>query len=284
MDTENHKLFKLARIEIPAFTQLNKLKFASNGSISKENISRNCVFSRMFSETCDTKAERFVFSRKSDIYRINIANKGDFVYFLNESGNRYVQDGKYKDFEKNNTHDDVMKQVKKNITMEKLTGRKDISITHQSFQDSNAVDLFVKNGKEEFVCAKHSDYIQIINKIYVPVIDENDKLDLIQIPYGQMLYRIINEPARNSFLNVPKGTPYALEVVDMQDDTYGMFTVFIDGDKKFEFESSTDVMTKHNKELRSVAIPKNTLRTVDFTDENTEFYMDFSGVIEDDDE
>ena len=43
-------------------------------------------------------------------------------------------------------------------------------------------------------------------------------------------------------------------------------------------------MTKHNKELRSVAIPKNTLRTVDFTDENTEFYMDFSGVIEDDDE
>ena len=100
MDTENHKLFKLARIEIPAFTQLNKLKFASDGSISKENISRNCVFSRMFSETCDTKAERFVFSRKSDIYRINIANKGDFVYFLNENGNRYVQDGKYKDFEK----------------------------------------------------------------------------------------------------------------------------------------------------------------------------------------
>ena len=178
----DNQMYRLARIEVPAFTELKKMVYDANGKITENAIQRSALFSRMFSDDPRaTSCERFVFARKSDVYCINVPKRGVIAYKLNDEGNRFVECGKYKTFKENFSNSEIKKEVAKELTLQKLTGHKAITISNSNFQNAENVELKVKNGDMEFECLKHDEYINCVHYMYIPIRKADGTVELRQL-------------------------------------------------------------------------------------------------------
>lgn len=279
----DNQMYRLARIEVPAFTELKKMVYDANGKITENAIQRSALFSRMFSDDPRaTSCERFVFARKSDVYCINVPKRGVIAYKLNDEGNRFVECGKYKTFKENFSNSEIKKEVAKELTLQKLTGHKAITISNSNFQNAENVELKVKNGDMEFECLKHDEYINCVHYMYIPIRKADGTVELRQLPYGQMLYRLTDTPAnRNSYLAIPKNTPFITKVFLKEDESFGKMNLWYKGGNVIKDIDEKDFMKGDNWDIvKKMAIDESDFKTVDFTDDNTEFYMVYTGVME----
>lgn len=279
----DNQMYRLARIEVPAFTELKKMVYDANGKITENTIQRSALFSRMFSDDPKaTSCERFVFARKSDVYCINVPKRGVIAYKLNDEGNRFVECGKYKTFKENFSNSEIKKEVAKELTLQKLTGHKAITISNSNFQNAENVELKVKNGDMEFECLKHDEYINCVHYMYIPIRKADGTVELRQLPYGQMLYRLTDTPAnRNSYLAIPKNTPFITKVFLKEDENFGKMNLWYKGGNVIKDIDEKDFMKGDNWDIvEKMAIDESDFKTVDFTDDNTEFYMVYTGVME----
>lgn len=279
----DNQMYRLARIEVPAFTELKKMVYDANGKITENAIQRSALFSRMFSDDPRaTSCERFVFARKSDVYCINVPKRGVIAYKLNDEGNRFVECGKYKTFKENFSNSEIKKEVAKELTLQKLTGHKTITISNSNFQNAENVELKVKNGDMEFECLKHDEYINCVHYMYIPIRKADGTVELRQLPYGQMLYRLTDTPAnRNSYLAIPKNTPFITKVFLKEDESFGKMNLWYKGGNVIKDIDEKDFMKGDNWDIvKKMAIDESDFKTVDFTDDNTEFYMVYTGVME----
>ena len=279
----DNQMYRLARIEVPAFTELKKMVYDANGKITENAVQRSALFSRMFSDDPRaTSCERFVFARKSDVYCINVPKRGVIAYKLNDEGNRFVECGKYKTFKENFSNSEIKKEVAKELTLQKLTGHKAITISNSNFQNAENVELKVKNGDMEFECLKHDEYINCVNYMYIPIRKADGTVELRQLPYGQMLYRLTDTPAnRNSYLAIPKNTPFITKVFLKEDESFGKMNLWYKGGNVIKDIDEKDFMKGDNWDIvKKMAIDESDFKTVDFTDDNTEFYMVYTGVME----
>ena len=276
-------MYRLARIEVPAFTELKKMVYDASGKITENTVQRSALFSRMFSDDPRaTSCERFVFARKSDVYCINVPKRGVIAYKLNDEGNRFVECGKYKTFKENFSNSEIKKEVAKELTLQKLTGHKTITISNSNFQNAENVELKVKNGDMEFECLKHDEYINCVHYMYIPIRKADGTVELRQLPYGQMLYRLTDTPAnRNSYLAIPKNTPFITKVFLKEDENFGKMNLWYKGGNVIKDIDEKDFMKGDNWDIvEKMAIDESDFKTVDFTDDNTEFYMVYTGVME----
>lgn len=279
----DNQMYRLARIEVPAFTELKKMVYDANGKITENTVQRSALFSRMFSDDPRaTSCERFVFARKSDVYCINVPKRGVIAYKLNDEGNRFVECGKYKTFKENFSNSEIKKEVAKELTLQKLTGHKTITISNSNFQNAENVELKVKNGDMEFECLKHDEYINCVHYMYIPIRKADGTVELRQLPYGQMLYRLTDTPAnRNSYLAIPKNTPFITKVFLKEDESFGKMNLWYKGGNVIKDIDEKDFMKGDNWDIvEKMAIDESDFKTVDFTDDNTEFYMVYTGVME----
>lgn len=279
----DNQMYRLARIEVPAFTELKKMVYDANGKITENAVQRSALFSRMFSDDPRaTSCERFVFARKSDVYCINVPKRGVIAYKLNDEGNRFVECGKYKTFKENFSNSEIKKEVAKELTLQKLTGHKTITISNSNFQNAENVELKVKNGDMEFECLKHDEYINCVHYMYIPIRKADGTVELRQLPYGQMLYRLTDTPAnRNSYLAIPKNTPFITKVFLKEDESFGKMNLWYKGGNVIKDIDEKDFMKGDNWDIvKKMAIDESDFKTVDFTDDNTEFYMVYTGVME----
>ena len=279
----DNQMYRLARIEVPAFTELKKMVYDANGKITENTVHRSALFSRMFSDDPRaTSCERFVFARKSDVYCINVPKCGVIAYKLNDEGNRFVECGKYKTFKENFSNSEIKKEVAKELTLQKLTGHKAITISNSNFQNAENVELKVKNGDMEFECLKHDEYINCVHYMYIPIRKADGTVELRQLPYGQMLYRLTDTPAnRNSYLAIPKNTPFITKVFLKEDESFGKMNLWYKGGNVIKDIDEKDFMKGDNWDIvEKMAIDESDFKTVDFTDDNTEFYMVYTGVME----
>lgn len=279
----DNQMYRLARIEVPAFTELKKMVYDANGKITENSVQRSALFSRMFSDDPRaTSCERFVFARKSDVYCINVPKRGVIAYKLNDEGNRFVECGKYKTFKENFSNSEIKKEVAKELTLQKLTGHKFITISNSNFQNAENVELKVKNGDMEFECLKHDEYINCVHYMYIPIRKADGTVELRQLPYGQMLYRLTDTPAnRNSYLAIPKNTPFITKVFLKEDESFGKMNLWYKGGNVIKDIDEKDFMKGDNWDIvEKMAIDESDFKTVDFTDDNTEFYMVYTGVME----
>lgn len=279
----DNQMYRLARIEVPAFTELKKMVYDANGKITENSVQRSALFSRMFSDDPRaTSCERFVFARKSDVYCINVPKRGVIAYKLNDEGNRFVECGKYKTFKENFSNSEIKKEVAKELTLQKLTGHKTITISNSNFQNAENVELKVKNGDMEFECLKHDEYINCVHYMYIPIRKADGTVELRQLPYGQMLYRLTDTPAnRNSYLAIPKNTPFITKVFLKEDENFGKMNLWYKGGNVIKDIDEKDFMKGDNWDIvEKMAIDESDFKTVDFTDDNTEFYMVYTGVME----
>lgn len=279
----DNQMYRLARIEVPAFTELKKMVYDANGKITENAVQRSALFSRMFSDDPRaTSCERFVFARKSDVYCINVPKRGVIAYKLNDEGNRFVECGKYKTFKENFSNSEIKKEVAKELTLQKLTGHKAITISNSNFQNAENVELKVKNGDMEFECLKHDEYINCVHYMYIPIRKADGTVELRQLPYGQMLYRLTDTPAnRNSYLAIPKNTPFITKVFLKEDESFGKMNLWYKGGNVIKDIDEKDFMKGDNWDIvKKMAIDESDFKTVDFTDDNTEFYMVYTGVME----
>lgn len=279
----DNQMYRLARIEVPAFTELKKMVYDANGKITENAVQRSALFSRMFSDDPRaTSCERFVFARKSDVYCINVPKRGVIAYKLNDEGNRFVEWGKYKTFKENFSNSEIKKEVAKELTLQKLTGHKVITISNSNFQNAENVELKVKNGDMEFECLKHDEYINCVHYMYIPIRKADGTVELRQLPYGQMLYRLTDTPAnRNSYLAIPKNTPFITKVFLKEDENFGKMNLWYKGGNVIKDIDEKDFMKGDNWDIvEKMAIDESDFKTVDFTDDNTEFYMVYTGVME----
>ena len=279
----DNQMYRLARIEVPAFTELKKMVYDANGKITENAVQRSALFSRMFSDDPRaTSCERFVFARKSDVYCINVPKRGVIAYKLNDEGNRFVECGKYKTFKENFSNSEIKKEVAKELTLQKLTGHKAITISNSNFQNAENVELKVKDGDMEFECLKHDEYINCVHYMYIPIRKADGTVELRQLPYGQMLYRLTDTPAnRNSYLAIPKNTPFITKVFLKEDENFGKMNLWYKGGNVIKDIDEKDFMKGDNWDIvEKMAIDESDFKTVDFTDDNTEFYMVYTGVME----
>ena len=279
----DNQMYRLARIEVPAFTELKKMVYDVNGKITEDVVQRSALFSRMFSDDPRaTSCERFVFARKSDVYCINVPKRGVIAYKLNDEGNRFVECGKYKTFKENFSNSEIKKEVAKELTLQKLTGHKAITISNSNFQNAENVELKVKNGDMEFECLKHDEYINCVHYMYIPIRKADGTVELRQLPYGQMLYRLTDTPAnRNSYLAIPKNTPFITKVFLKEDENFGKMNLWYKGGNVIKDIDEKDFMKGDNWDIvEKMAIDESDFKTVDFADDNTEFYMVYTGVME----
>ena len=279
----DNQMYRLARIEVPAFTELKKMVYDTNGKITENAVQRSALFSRMFSDDPRaTSCERFVFARKSDVYCINVPKRGVIAYKLNDEGNRFVECGKYKPFKENFSNSEIKKEVAKELTLQKLTGHKAITISNSNFQNAENVELKVKNGDMEFECLKHDEYINCVHYMYIPIRKADGTVELRQLPYGQMLYRLTDTPAnRNSYLAIPKNTPFITKVFLKEDENFGKMNLWYKGGNVIKDIDEKDFMKGDNWDIvEKMAIDESDFKTVDFADDNTEFYMVYTGVME----
>ncbi len=279
----DNQMYRLARIEVPAFTELKKMVYDASGKITENTVQRSALFSRMFSDDPRaTSCERFVFARKSDVYCINVPKRGVIAYKLNDEGNRFVECGKYKTFKENFSNSEIKKEVAKELTLQKLTGHKAITISNSNFQNAENVELKVKNGDMEFECLKHDEYINCVHYMYIPIRKADGTVELRQLPYGQMLYRLTDTPAnRNSYLAIPKNTPFITKVFLKEDECFGKMNLWYKGGNVIKDIDEKDFMKGDNWDIiEKMAIDESDFKTVDFTDDNTEFYMVYTGVME----
>ena len=280
MEKEN-QIYRLARMDVPAFQNVDKIIFGANEKITTKTVLRACVFSRMFTDNPEEgHVERFLFARKTDMYCVNIPKKGKMVYQLNEDGNEFVPVCKYNALEKKFSNSEIKKEIVKELTLRKLTGRKTISIANENFQMSEFVQLKVKNGDTEFECLKFDEYINCVHKMYIPIRKENGEIELRNFPYGQMLYRLTDTPAnRNSYLAIPKKTPFMTKVFFKEDENYGKMNLYANGTHVLNDIKESD-LDNYMNDIKQYAIDENDFKIVDFADKNTEFYMVYTGVMD----
>lgn len=274
------QVFKLARIHVPAFTELTKVEYENNGQPQTNAIRRSALFSRMFSINKEDfgSCERFVFSNDSDVYAVS-KEDGKFVYTLNENGNRFDEVDKYDNFAGSQSYEEIMKKVKREIAKHKLSGRKTPHISDDTFQDGADIELTVKNGDLQYQCEKHETFIRPIVKLYVPVKADNDNgYELKEIPYGNTLYRITEQPTKNSYISIPKNTPYVFENVCEEDEACGAVEAWHKGNQIAKQDAMDKFTADDHNTLCKVAIDPEAFNFVDFGDENTEFFMNYTGV------
>lgn len=276
----DNQTFKLAKIFMPAFTELNLINYGADGETNMSTVRRSAVFSRMFSvdEKDFDRCERLVFSHDNDVYMYETEN-GKFAFTLNENGNEYVNSGNYNDFTSSQTYEEVMKKVRREIAKHKLSGRKTPNIADSIFQDNDNIEVIVQNGDNKYQCEKHENYIRPIVKLYIPI-KNGDSYKLEEIPYSNTIYRITEHPSRTSYISIPKGFPYMYENICSDDETYGAVEVWKDGKMLVKVDHMENMTEDDKNVIASIAVEADAYNPIDFNDKNTEFFMSFTGVEE----
>src|SRR5574344_2139709 len=78
--------FKLGRIKVDSWTQLNKLKY-NEDKFDLECIPRSVLFSRLYSIDIDNCVERLMIGSPTDFYITETSEFGKGVYTMDDDGN-----------------------------------------------------------------------------------------------------------------------------------------------------------------------------------------------------
>ena len=252
--------FKLGRMECESLQKLQKLT-VKDGKIDKIEIPRQDVYSSMHSQTEYIKGERLLIPHKSDYYVYNQrewskTDKEGKIFELAEDGNFYPI-GWYSELIKDEEFIDKFMQLqKKAITLQKLSGHGEIETWEKRFQNGGIVNIIVKDGDVEYECARHNDFIRPLFGIYTPVINEQDEIVAIEVPFRNMVYRM-SSVSQNAWVAIPKDRPYILQNINKDDENKGHCEMFVMGEQVGEPANSMEEFLSKNKgEIRNLVTGK----------------------------
>ena len=270
--------YKLGRIKVDAWTVLSKIEKHEN-KYELNRLQRSEMFSRLFGREVEDKAERLLISYDNSFYVNETHEFGKGVYSKNVEGNfeyRIPYDKwKGSDFEK-----DFEKTEKKAFAMQKLSGKAQISLNDDIFKDGNELDVIIKNGDKEYICARHTDFIRPVYKVYVPVIN-GDSIELKELGHENMLYRTTSN-SRNSYIGIPKFYPYILENVEKSEADEGKAWLFVDGEELDKNDSLVALINEENTQTMFEALDKKNFSYKDFISmDDCDIYVSPSEIEED---
>ena len=237
--------FKLTRIPIIAFCNLSHL-VVKNGEITKDVLSTDEMFSRMMAKDDYENGERIIIAKDGDYFSIYVKDKGEMVFCCVDGNMKIV--GTFEDFNKDNDNVKKVEQnQKKEMAIQKLSGRSSVSLVDDMFKDGDSLTVVVEDENTTIECVTHKNYINIVHNVWCPY-EDNGKIKLMDIDCNKNIYRFTDDK-RNSYLMIPKGTTYIVEDNDSDSDTFHSAELYCNGEKVCEEKDVETLLKKNEKKI-----------------------------------
>jgi hypothetical protein len=283
---------RLARFEIPLWTEFYNIEY-DDGALQSIEVTRNQVAGSAIYRVPQEgqTANRYVIGRNKYGIHFNGLNGEDHAYIMNDN---YTFDdvGLYSEFEKSPVYEEFLECRKKELAIEKLSGREIPSLAKEEYEESNKLGVWLVGQDGNAVpTITHKERKQrgmnglwnFMEDLYYPVM-ENGVLKMKQLDYRQQIYFCTGKSFA-SYINLPEGMCYIIHNSNAYHENgyvlkeHGNKTAFFNNgefvDNNNEHATVEELTKEFEHELKEAALNCDSVESrPDITSDKVEKYID----------